>query len=63
MTTKVALAALALLSAFLVAVLQYSQPALAPLGAVNPLLPLVAYALLVVLCLLALACLLLALKR
>jgi hypothetical protein len=61
MTTKVALGALAVLSPFLVAVLKYSKPCLAPLAAVNPLLPLLCYTFLVVLCLLALAFLLLAL--
>jgi len=61
MTTQVALAAITLLSAFLVAVLKYSKPSLAPLAAVNPLLPLVAYVSLIVLCSFITACLLLAL--
>jgi hypothetical protein len=61
MSTKITLAVLTGLFTFLVAVLHYSKPALAPLAAVNPLLPLVCYVLLVLLCLLVATFLLLAL--
>jgi hypothetical protein len=62
MTTQVALAALTVLSTFLVAVLKYSMPPVASLAAVNPLRALLAYVLVVLLCLLPFGFLVLVLK-
>jgi hypothetical protein len=59
MSTKITLAILTGLFAFLVEVLRYSKPVLAALAAVNPLLAMGCYVLLVILCLLVVAFLLL----